>query len=158
MKVAVLEGVKNLVVKDIPTPIATSDMALVRVKACGICMTDYKAFSGERTNVNFPTICGHEFSGVVEQVGDNVKFFKLNDEIIASPVSNCGICEDCRSGLAQYCKNGAVIGGDGMDTIPSIFTLSTTQTSFLIYESFLVDHFHSLKDTYKIKSLDMKNE
>ncbi|MHA1242440.1 MAG: zinc-dependent alcohol dehydrogenase, partial [Promethearchaeota archaeon] len=35
----------------------------------------------------------------------------------ASPVSNCGICEHCRSGLAQYCKNGAVIGGDGMDKI-----------------------------------------
>ncbi len=117
MKAAVLEGVKNLVVKEIPTPIATNDMALVKVKACGICMTDYKAFSGERTNVNFPTICGHEFSGVVEQVGDNVKFFKPNDEIIASPVSNCGICEHCRSGLAQYCKNGAVIGGDGMDKI-----------------------------------------
>jgi len=80
-------------------------------------MTDYKAFSGERTNVNFPTICWHEFSGIIEHVGDNVKFFKQNDEIIASPVSNCGICKDCRSGLAQYCKNGAVIGGDGMDTI-----------------------------------------
>ncbi|MFW9951426.1 MAG: zinc-binding dehydrogenase [Candidatus Thorarchaeota archaeon] len=92
-------------------------MALVRVKACGICMTDYKAYAGERKNVNFPTICGHEFSGIIEQVGDNVKFFKPNDEIIASPVSNCGICEVCRNGLAQYCKNGAVIGGDGMDTI-----------------------------------------
>ena len=117
MKAAVLEGVKNLVVKEIPTPIANNDMALVKVKACGICMTDYKAYSGERKNVIFPTICGHEFSGVIEQVGDNVKFFKPNDEIIASPVSNCGICEDCRSGLAQYCKNGAVIGGAGMDTI-----------------------------------------
>ncbi|MHA1543489.1 MAG: alcohol dehydrogenase catalytic domain-containing protein, partial [Candidatus Hodarchaeales archaeon] len=110
MKAAVLEGVKNLVVKEIPTPIPTKDMALVKVKSCGICMTDYKAYSGERTNVNFPTICGHEFSGVVEQIGDNVKFFKPNDEIIASPVSNCGICEDCRRGKAQYCKNGAVIG------------------------------------------------
>jgi len=117
MKAAVLEGVKNLVVKKIPTPTAINDMALVKVKACGICMTDYKAYSGERKNVSFPTICGHEFSGVVEQVGDNVKFFKPNDEIIASPVSNCGICEHCRSGLAQYCKNGAVIGGDGMDKI-----------------------------------------
>ena len=117
MKAAVLEGVKNLVVKEIPTPEATKDMALVRVKACGICMTDYKAFSGERTNVEFPTICGHEFSGVIEQVGENVRFFKPKDEIIASPVSNCGICEDCRAGKAQYCKNGAVIGGDGMDKI-----------------------------------------
>jgi len=117
MKAAVLEGVKNLVVKEIPTPIAANDMALVKVKACGICMTDYKAYSGERKNVNFPTICGHEFSGVIEQVGDNVKYFKPKDEIIASPVSNCGICEHCRSGLAQYCKNGAVIGGDGMDKI-----------------------------------------
>ena len=117
MKAAVLEGVKNLVVKEIPTPKATNDMALVKVKACGICMTDYKAYSGERKNVNFPTICGHEFSGVIEQVGDNVKYFKPKDEIIASPVSNCGICEHCRSGLAQYCKNGAVIGGDGMDKI-----------------------------------------
>jgi threonine dehydrogenase-like Zn-dependent dehydrogenase len=80
-------------------------------------MTDHKAYSGERTNVTFPTVCGHEFSGVVEQIGDNVKYFNPKDEIIASPVSNCGICEDCRSGLAQYCKNGAVIGGDGMDKI-----------------------------------------
>lgn len=117
MKAAVLEGVKNLVVKEISTPTPLNDMAIVKVKACGICMTDYKAYSGERKNVNFPTICGHEFSGVIEKVGDNVRFFKPNDEIIASPVSNCGICKECRSGKAQYCKNGAVIGGDGMDRI-----------------------------------------
>jgi len=117
MKAAVLEGVKNLVVKEIPTPAPMNDMALIKVKACGICMTDYKAYSGERKNVTFPTICGHEFSGVIEQVGDNVRFFKPKDEIIASPVSNCGICKECRKGLAQYCKNGAVIGGDGMDKI-----------------------------------------
>ena len=117
MKAAVLEDVKKLIVKEIPTPTPINDMTLVKVKACGICMTDYKAYSGERKNVTFPTICGHEFSGVVEQVGDNVKFFKPNDEIIASPVSNCGICKECRSGKAQYCKNGAVIGGDGMDRI-----------------------------------------
>ncbi|MFX0098881.1 MAG: zinc-binding dehydrogenase [Candidatus Hodarchaeota archaeon] len=117
MKAAVLEDVKKLVVKDIPTPVPVDDMALVRVKACGICMTDYKAYSGERKNVTFPAICGHEFSGIIEKAGDKVKFFKPGDEIIASPVSNCGMCNDCRRGLAQYCKNGAVIGGDGMDTI-----------------------------------------
>ena len=69
MKAAVLEDIKKLIVKDIEKPEACDDMALVRVKACGICMTDYKAYSGERKNVDFPTICGHEFSGVIEDVG-----------------------------------------------------------------------------------------
>ena len=92
-------------------------MALVRVKSCGICMTDYKAYSGERQNLHYPLICGHEFSGVIEKVGNKLKFFQEGDEIIASPVSNCGICKNCREGLAQYCKNGAVIGGDGMEKI-----------------------------------------
>jgi len=117
MRAAVLEGVKELIVKDIPTPIPSDDMALVRVKSCGICMTDYKAYSGERKNLEYPMIVGHEFSGVIEEVGNNLKSFKKGDEIIASPVSNCGICKNCRQGLAQYCKNGAVIGGDGMDKI-----------------------------------------
>lgn len=45
MKAAVLEVVKNLVVKEIPTPIATNDMTLVKVKACGFCMTDYGTFT-----------------------------------------------------------------------------------------------------------------
>ena len=117
MKAAVLEDTKKLIVKDIEKPEACDDMALVRVKACGICMTDYKAYSGERKNVDFPTICGHEFSGVIEDVGKSVNFFKPNEEVIVSPVTNCGICEACRKGFAQYCKNGAVIGGDGMDRI-----------------------------------------
>ena len=117
MKAAVLEGVKNLNLKDIPTPIPEDDMTLVRVKSCGICMTDYKAYSGERQNLEYPMISGHEFSGIIEEVGSNIKLFHEEDEIIASPVSNCGICSNCRKGLAQYCKNGAVIGGDGMDRI-----------------------------------------
>ncbi len=117
MKAAVLAGVKKLIVKDIPTPIPEENMALVKVKSCGICMTDYKAYSGERKNLDYPMIIGHEFSGVIETVGESMRFFRPGDEIIASPVSNCGICTNCRQGLAQYCKNGAVIGGDGMDRI-----------------------------------------
>ncbi|MBN2152274.1 MAG: alcohol dehydrogenase catalytic domain-containing protein [Candidatus Lokiarchaeota archaeon] len=117
MKAAVLEAVKRLSVKDVPTPKAAGSMALVRVKACGICMTDYKAFSGDRTNVSFPTICGHEFAGVIEQVGEGVRFFSPGDEVICAPVANCGVCAECRNGFAQYCKNGAVIGGDGMQNV-----------------------------------------
>ena len=103
MLAAVLEDVRKVVVKEVPTPLPKDDMALVKVKACGICLTDYKAYSGERTNVSFPSISGHEFSGVIEKVGDRMRFFKPGDEIAASPVTSCGVCRDCRNGLSHYC-------------------------------------------------------
>lgn len=117
MRAAVLEAFNQLVVKDVENPRVSGNMVSLRVKACGICMTDYKAYRGHRTNLSFPSIQGHEFAGIVEEVGEAVRFFQPGDSVIASPVANCGMCQECRSGLAQYCKQGAVIGGDGMDTV-----------------------------------------
>jgi threonine dehydrogenase-like Zn-dependent dehydrogenase len=115
MKAAVLEDFNKMSVKEIDTPKPVNDQVLVKIKACGICMTDYKGYKGHRKNVKFPAILGHEFAGIIEKTGPFVKQYKVGDEVIVSPVSNCGICNECRSGYAQYCKNGAVIGGDGMD-------------------------------------------
>lgn len=117
MLAAVLEGVRKLVVKEVPTPQVHDDFVLMRVKACGICLTDYKAYSGARTNVTFPTIVGHEFSGIVEKIGDRVHRFKPGDEVIGIPYANCGVCVDCRNGFPHYCKYGTGFGGDGMDTM-----------------------------------------
>ncbi|HMF33477.1 MAG TPA: alcohol dehydrogenase catalytic domain-containing protein [Candidatus Lokiarchaeia archaeon] len=117
MLAAVLEDFNQLVLKDVPKPAATGDMVVLKVKSCGICLTDWKAITGHRRNVTFPSIQGHEFSGIVDEIGEGVKFFQPGEEVICSPVANCGICHECRSGFAQYCKNGAVIGGDGMDTV-----------------------------------------
>ncbi|HME52636.1 MAG TPA: alcohol dehydrogenase catalytic domain-containing protein [Candidatus Lokiarchaeia archaeon] len=117
MKAAVLEAVNQLVVKEVPNPEPSGNLALIRVNSCGICLTDYKAFAGERTNVTFPTVCGHEFSGIIESIGDGVRFFKPGEDVICAPIANCGICSECRRGFTQYCKQGAVIGGDGMKTV-----------------------------------------
>lgn len=114
MKAAVLEDFNEIVVRDVPPPDPIADLVLLRVKACGICLTDHKAYKGHRKNVDFPCVLGHEFAGVVEATGNNVRHFEQGDEVIASPVSSCGVCRDCRSGFAQYCRFGAVIGGDGM--------------------------------------------
>jgi len=115
MKAALLEDFNKIVVKEIPTRRPVDNLVLLRVRMCGICLTDYKAYKGYRKNVFFPSVLGHEFAGIVETACDNVRFFKPGDEVVASPVSNCGVCRDCRSGFAQYCKFGAVIGGDGME-------------------------------------------
>ena len=117
MLAAVLEGVRKMVLKEVPRPDPGSGEALVRIKACGICQTDYCAYTGARMNWNPGQIVGHEMSGIVEEVGHGVKNFKPGDEVIVSPASFCGECEYCRSGLQHYCPNGAVIGGDGFEKV-----------------------------------------
>ncbi len=117
MLAAVLEGVRKMVLKDVPRPTPGRGEAIVRIKACGICRTDYSAYTGERTNWNPGQIVGHEMSGIVEEIGEGVESFKPGDEVIVSPAIFCGQCERCKSGLQHYCPNGAVIGGEGFDNV-----------------------------------------
>jgi len=117
MLAAVLEGVRKMVLKEVPKPVIKKNEVLVRVKSCGICQTDYSAYTGRRTNWTPPMILGHEISGVIEEVGDEVENWKPGDEVILSPVISCGECDNCRLGLGHYCRNGKVIGGEGQKVV-----------------------------------------
>ncbi len=117
MLAAVLEDVEKMTLREIPRPKPDYEEALVRVKACGICQTDFKAYTGERKNFTPPIIVGHEMSGIIEEIGKGIKDFKEGDEVIVSPAIYCGRCEYCKMGLEHYCKNGAVIGGDGFEDV-----------------------------------------
>ena len=118
MLAAVLHDFNDLRLEEVPTPKADKhDDIVVRVKACGICATDYKAIRGIRKNVEFPLIAGHEVSGVVAEVGVGAKRFKVGDEVIVQPSGFCGLCEHCRVGNTHYCQQGFVTGGDGADDV-----------------------------------------
>ena len=113
MLAAVLRDYNKLVLEDVPKPTPGPTQALVKVKATGICATDWKAVRGKRRNLTFPAILGHENAGVVAEVGSVVKAFKPGDEVILSPRGYCGLCETCRKGLLHYCEGGFSTGGDG---------------------------------------------
>jgi threonine dehydrogenase-like Zn-dependent dehydrogenase len=76
MLAAVLKGFNDLVLEEVPAPEPGTNEVVIRVKACGICATDYKAIKGIRTNVTFPFIAGHEAAGVVAAVGPGVSHVK----------------------------------------------------------------------------------
>ncbi len=118
MLAAVLHSFDNLVLEDVPTPRATDfGDVVVRIESCGFCATDYKAIMGIRRNVTFPSIQGHEPSGIVHEVGPGVKQFKVGDEVIVQPLGHCGFCKWCRLGQTHYCDNAFVLGGDGPDDV-----------------------------------------
>ncbi|MBN2325543.1 MAG: alcohol dehydrogenase catalytic domain-containing protein [Candidatus Omnitrophica bacterium] len=113
MLAAVLMDFNKLELQDVPVPEPKQGQALVKIKSCGICATDYKAIKGIRRNVEFPTIPGHEPSGIVEKIGPGVTHVKEGDEVIVQPSGFCGYCPHCRRGDTHYCDHSFTTGGDG---------------------------------------------
>lgn len=117
MLAAVLEGVGQLVLRDVPRPTPGRGQVVVRIRACGICQTDYSAFTGRRMNWQAPMIMGHEMTGVIDELGPEVEGWAAGDEVVVSPVITCGRCRWCRLGMSNHCKSGIVLGGDGQETV-----------------------------------------
>ncbi len=117
MLTAVLREVHRLVLEERPTPAPGPNEALVRVKSCGVCATDYKAVRGVRQNVTFPFVPGHEPAGIVAGVGAHVRGVKEGDEVIICPSGHCGYCRHCRMGMTHYCEHWYTTGGDGPDDV-----------------------------------------
>lgn len=134
MIAAVLRDFNQLELTELPTPAPGPGEALVRVRACGFCATDYKAIKGIRRNVTFPLVPGHEPAGVVAAVGPGVSHVKEGDEVIIQPSGYCGLCHFCRLGLTHYCEHAYTTGGDGpKDVRPGSFaeyTLTGANTLF----------------------------
>lgn len=117
MLAAVLKEFDRLSLEDIPTPRPGPGQAVVRIKSCGFCATDFKAIKGIRQNVKFPLVPGHEPAGIVAGVGAGVTHVKEGDEVILQPSGYCGLCRSCRLGLTHYCEHAYTTGGDGPEEV-----------------------------------------
>ncbi|MBP6963721.1 MAG: alcohol dehydrogenase catalytic domain-containing protein [Armatimonadetes bacterium] len=135
MLAAVLHDFDDLRLEQVPIPRATEyGDVVVRIVSCGICATDYKAIRGIRRNVTFPSIQGHEPSGVVAEVGPGVTHVRVGDEVIVQPLGYCGRCAHCRSANTHYCERAFVLGGDGPDDVrPGAFAEYMLTTEGTLY-------------------------
>ena len=112
MKSAVFYGKHDLRVEEHPMPEVGPHDVLIQVEACGVCGTDVHIYEGDKgaAEVTPPTILGHEFSGVIREVGSEVKKYKAGDRVCIDPNCYCGACDPCRNGVAHFCEN---MMGDG---------------------------------------------
>ncbi|HBD11079.1 MAG TPA: alcohol dehydrogenase [Porticoccaceae bacterium] len=111
MKAAVLEAFKSpmKVHDNWPEPECGPDDAIVKVEANGVCRSDWHVCEGDwgwiGLQPELPHVIGHEFCGVVEEVGANVKTFKKGDRVICPFNFGCGTCSFCHSGHQNTCLN-----------------------------------------------------
>ena len=112
MKAGVFYSANDLRVEEILKPDPKAGEVLIRVKACGICGTDVHIFSGDKGCFPTPkgTVLGHEFSGIVEAVGEGVKDIKAGDRVCVDPNKLCNECYFCKSGIGHFCEEMTGIG------------------------------------------------
>ena len=108
MKAVVLSAVNNLAIAEVEKPKPGLKECLVKVLACGICGTDRHIYHGEYPSAK-PVILGHEFGGVIEEVGSNSKF-KVGQVVSVDPNIVCGTCPDCVAERTAFCPDLTALG------------------------------------------------
>jgi threonine dehydrogenase-like Zn-dependent dehydrogenase len=110
MKAATFQGVGEVKVIDVPKPsLRGPDEVLLKVTLGAICGSDLHAYHG-RIPMAAGELLGHEFVGVVQEVGSAVKRFKPGDRAVVSFYTACGTCALCRKGWFNECINMATFG------------------------------------------------
>jgi len=114
MKAAVFNKPNEpLKIEEVEDPKIYFHEVLVKVSACGVCNTDLHYIDhGVPTFKKPPMILGHEASGVVKNVGAQVKDFKAGDHVLIPPVFSCGHCYNCRIGRENICLNMIMLGNN----------------------------------------------
>jgi L-iditol 2-dehydrogenase len=109
------KGFGNVELLEIAEPKCGDSEIKIRIEAIGICGTDLHIYEGSFPYFNPPVILGHEFSGVIVEIGRNVKNIKnlnIGDRIVVLPSAAviCGNCEYCRSGNFIFCSTRKGMG------------------------------------------------
>ncbi len=115
MKAAVYNGVRDIRVESVPDPsIEKPTDVILRITKSAVCGSDLHFYRG-RIPMDEGFVVGHEFMGVVEEVGRDVKLFKKGDRVVSPFWDSCGTCYFCRRNLPTSCIGGGGCFGFGKD-------------------------------------------
>ena len=101
MRVVAISQERRLEVLELPSPVLEPDQVRIRVRFCGVCGSDLHMRSSP--TVPAGVVMGHEFMGVIEELGAEVSGWAVDDRVVVNPLEPCGVCTDC-----YYRLNGAL--------------------------------------------------
>ena len=105
------KGYDKMALLDIEEPKAEKNLVKIKVEYSGICGSDLHSFKGEYGNIKTPVVLGHEFSGVVVEVGESVTKVKVGDRVTSETTfETCGECDFCKSKDYNLCSTRKGIG------------------------------------------------
>ncbi|MGP4733140.1 MULTISPECIES: L-threonine 3-dehydrogenase [unclassified Psychrobacter] len=106
---------KGIWMQDMPEPTVGINDVKIKIKKTAICGTDlhiYKWDEWSQKTINTPMIIGHEYVGVISEMGDGVKHLEVGDRVTGEGHIACGHCRNCRRGKLHVCENTIGVGVD----------------------------------------------
>lgn len=98
-------------IQEIERPLASDDDVIIKIEAAGICGGDVHFYKAEMNPPFYPMTFGHEFAGVISEVGNNVKKWKVGDRVVSDNTGYvCGVCPACIRGDFVHCIDRGILG------------------------------------------------
>ncbi len=110
MKILVCKAPGEFEYQEVEKPVLTKGNVIIRIRRIGICGTDLHAFKGIQPYFEYPRLLGHELSGEIFEIAEDVAGFKQGDAVTFIPYFSCGKCIACRSDKPNCCVNIQVFG------------------------------------------------
>ncbi len=106
---------KGIWMVDQPKPQLGHNDVLIKIKKTAICGTDMHIYHWDewaQNTIPVPMTVGHEYVGIIEEIGQEVSSFKVGDRVSGEGHITCGFCRNCRAGRRHLCRNTVGVGVD----------------------------------------------
>lgn len=127
----VMTNPKEITFREIPVPEIAADQVLVKIMKIGVCGSDIHVYHGKHPFTSYPVTQGHEVSGEIVKLGENVKNFTVGQKITIQPQVVCGKCYPCRHGKYNLCEELKVMGFQTTGTASEFFAVDAAKVTAL---------------------------
>jgi alcohol dehydrogenase len=104
MKAAYYESFKGpVIVTQLPDPSPAANEVIIRVRATGLCRSDWHGWQGHDSDIQLPHVPGHELAGTIVATGSNIRSWKIDEGVTVPFCIGCGTCVQCANGQQQIC-------------------------------------------------------
>lgn len=133
MRALVYESFQGpLTIQNVPDPTPKNHGVVVKVKATGLCRSDWHGWMGHDSDIRLPHVPGHELAGEIAAVGHDVKKFKIGQRVTVPFVCGCGICPECATGNHQVCDRQSQPGFTHWGSFAEYVALDHADTNLVV--------------------------
>lgn len=116
---------------EVSVPEITADQVLVKIMKIGVCGSDIHVYHGKHPFTSYPVTQGHEVSGEIVKLGENVTGFTVGQKVTIQPQVVCGKCYPCRHGKYNLCEELKVMGFQTTGTASEFFAVDAKKVTAL---------------------------